>query len=201
MDAKSLKAVASTSERASMIFATVEEAIFSSQPSSLGFPGEKTQGCYYPGDHKLSPDENSQVSRCLERNNVLPENTRLQKVFENDRAIYQVLQASVEQEKNSQRTIEMPDSKGCIRIDGGDHCEELTAICDYLDEAGKYAANHVSNGSSSSISIAFDPATSSPTRRPRSLGSRTLIRQWRISSGSWSRIAILTESEQNSRVW
>ena len=139
MNAQSLRAMTSTSERASMILASVEKPMFSSQPSSLGFPGDKTQSCYYPGDHKLSPDEISHVSQCLEENSILPENTRIQKVYEGDRAIYQVHQASVGQETSSQRTIEMPDSKGSIRLVGGDHCEELTAICDSLDEAAKYA--------------------------------------------------------------
>ena len=141
MNAKSLQAMASTSERASTILASIEKPIFSSQPSSLGFPGDKTQSCYYPGDHKISPDEISQISQCLEENHVLPENTRIRKVFVGDRAIYQVHQASVERETGSQRAIEMPDSKGSIRIVKGDHCEELAAICDSLNKAAKYAAN------------------------------------------------------------
>ena len=131
--------MASTSIRASMIFASVEKAMFSPQPSSLGFPGDETQSCYYPGDHKLSFDEISHVSQCLEENGILPENTRVQKVFENRQMIYQVHQASVEQEASSQRTIEMPDSKGSIHLVKGDHYKELTAICESLDEAVKYA--------------------------------------------------------------
>ena len=124
-----------------MIFASIEKPMFSSQPSSLGFPGDKTQSCYYPGDHKLNPEEIFQVSQCLENNNILPENTRIQKVFEGDKVIYQVHQASVEKEDNSQRAIEMPDLNGTVYLVKGDHCQELTAICDSLDKAAQYAAN------------------------------------------------------------
>ena len=141
MNAKSLQAMASTSERASTILASIEKTIFSSQPSSLGFPGETTQSCYYPGDYKLSPDEISRVSQCLEENRILPENTRIQKVFEGDKAIYHVHQASVETETGSKTAIEMPESKGSIRLVKGDHCDELTVICNSLDKAAQYAAN------------------------------------------------------------
>lgn len=132
--------MASTSERASIILATIEKSIFSSQPSSLGFPGATTQSCYYPGDYKLSPDEISQVSKRLEENNILPENTRIQKVFEGDIPIYQVLQAPVEGRTNNQQIIDMPDLKRSIRLVKGDHCDELTAICDSLNQAAQYAA-------------------------------------------------------------
>ena len=115
--------------------------MFSSQPSSLGFPSDKTQSCYYPGDHKLSRDEISQVSQCLEKYGILPENTRIRKVCEGDRVIYQVCQASIEKETGRQRTIKLPDSNGSILLVRGDHCEELIAICDSLNEAAQYATN------------------------------------------------------------
>lgn len=124
-----------------MILACVEEPMFSSQPSSLGYPGDKTQSGYYPGDHELSPDEISKVSQCLEAIRILPENTRIHKVLEGDKVVYQVRQASIEKDMDSQHTFEMPDSKGTIRLVRGDHCNELSAINDSLNEAVNYANN------------------------------------------------------------
>ena len=141
MSLKSLQAMASTSERADTILGTIEKPIFSSQPSSLGFPGATTQSCYYTGDFKLSPDEISQISGRLEENGILPENTRLQKVSEGDNPMYQVLQASVEKREKSQQIIDMPDLKGSIRLVNGDHCDELSAICDSLNHAAQYVNN------------------------------------------------------------
>lgn len=141
MNKESLRAVASTSKQAGTILASIEEPMFATQPSSLGFPGDKTQSAYYLGDHKLSPDEISHVSQCLEANSILPENTRIQKILEDDKVVYQVHQASIEKETGSQHTFEMPNLKGTIRLVRGDHCNELSAIHDSLEEAVKYAKN------------------------------------------------------------
>ena len=114
--------------------------MFSSQPSSLGYPGDKTQSCYYPGDQRLSSNEILKVSQCLEDHGILPENTRIQKVLEDEKIIYKVHQASTEKDAGDRR-IELPGSTGSILVVKGDHSEELSAICKALAEAAQHAAN------------------------------------------------------------
>ena len=68
--------------------------MYSSHPSSLGFPGSKTQSAYYPGDYAITKEEIADISNLMEQNGVLPENTRIQKRMKGDKTIYEVRQAS-----------------------------------------------------------------------------------------------------------
>ena len=119
---------------------SVVTAMYSSQPSSLGYPTNETQSAYYPGALPINPDEIAQVSHIMEENGVLPENTRIKKVLEDEDVVYKVLQASVETGHNVQN-IKLPHMAGSVQIVQGDHCSELALICDSFEQAARYAAN------------------------------------------------------------
>ena len=55
--------MAQVSESTDTILASIETPTFSSQTSSLGFPGDKSQSCYYPGERVIRPEEISLVSQ------------------------------------------------------------------------------------------------------------------------------------------
>ena len=114
--------------------------MFSSQPSSLGYPTEQTQSAYYLGEVPISLDEVAYVSQTMEGHGIHPENTRIRKIHEEDQIIFEVLQASVET-ADSVKVLNVRDPKGSIRIVEGDHSEELERICGHLRSAVQYAAN------------------------------------------------------------
>ena len=137
---ESLRALARTSHRSSALLASVEGAMFSSQPSSLGFPSSNSQSGYYPGDIDISPSEISQISQHLEQNKIPPENTRIRKRLENGDIVYEVLQASVEMTAACQKWS-IAGLEGEIRLLRGDHSKELASICHRLGMAARYAAS------------------------------------------------------------
>ena len=53
--------MAQLSESTKPILASIESPMFSSQTKSLGFPSDKSQSSYYPGEHVISPEEISLV--------------------------------------------------------------------------------------------------------------------------------------------
>ncbi|KAL8781442.1 MAG: hypothetical protein Q9213_005994 [Squamulea squamosa] len=111
--------------------------MFSPQPSSLGYPSEKTQSAYYPGEAQISPDEVTFVSRTMENLGILPENTRIRKIYESDQIVFEVLQASVE---DGVQSLKSQDMNGSIRIRKGDHSKELKLVCENLRSAAHYTA-------------------------------------------------------------
>ncbi|KAL8993729.1 MAG: hypothetical protein Q9169_006126 [Polycauliona sp. 2 TL-2023] len=138
MHERSLEAIARVSDRATALFTSVARSVFSPQPSSLGYPTEQTQSAYYPGEAPVSLDEVAYVSRFMELHGIHPENTRIRKLHEGHRIVFEVLQASVER---GEVINVLPDSEGSIRIIKGDHSEELERICGSLRSAAQYAAN------------------------------------------------------------
>ena len=112
--------------------------MFARRPSSLGYPSEVAQSSYYPGDLPMSRVEIDRVSRILEKHSIHPENTRIQKIWQNDRFIFQVFQASVETDN---KPCEISSSEGTVRIVRGDHSNELEHICECLEAAVKFVAN------------------------------------------------------------
>ena len=89
MRQQSLKAISQIFSRATELYTSVSAAIFSSQPSSLGYPGSETQSAYYPGTLHISANEIGQISQIMEDNGILPENTRVSKVLEGKAVVYE----------------------------------------------------------------------------------------------------------------
>lgn len=71
---------------------------------------------------------------------IFPENTRIRKVASSQTPIFEVLQASIEKDKQIREFL-LPESTGVLRLVRGDHSEELQCICSALSEASKHAAN------------------------------------------------------------
>lgn len=82
------------------------------------------------------------VSRILEQNSILPENTRIRRV-NNSANDSEVLVASVQRDDDASRirTFPTPGLKGVIRLIRGDHSSALENICNELTQAAKFAAN------------------------------------------------------------
>lgn len=125
-----------------------EAALLAPLPSGLGFPSGVAQSSYYPGDLQISREEIAAVSSVLEAECIHPENTRIRKCMSgnNNAVTYDVLQASVAvdtQPPRKLRTTTLASGGGAvtIRVIRGDHSDELTSICSYLQEARKFAAN------------------------------------------------------------
>lgn len=109
-------------------------------PYSLGFPSSSAQSAYYPYD-MLGRDEIAMVSEAMERHGVLLENTRLYKTVQDDKAIFVVLQASVE--AGLEQEFSLDHGKGVVRVMRGDHSAELTRVCESLREAIKFTSNEI----------------------------------------------------------
>ncbi|KAL9615522.1 MAG: hypothetical protein Q9167_000035 [Letrouitia subvulpina] len=139
---ESMEAVSRVSEKTENLFYSVAQAMYALQPSSLGFPGNGTQSAYYPSDLAFSKEEIAAVSKLMEQNGVLPENTRIQKKMQGGLAIYDVLQASSLVDPCVQN-LKPGDDGHTVRIVKGDHARELTAICQHLREASNFAANEI----------------------------------------------------------
>ena len=142
IDPKALKKVAAVSPRTSKLYQDVHEPLFAARPSSLGFPSEVAQSTYYPGIVRIKPEEVERVSRILEKRDVYPENTRIEKIFEDGQTVYKVLQASTDTDSStSHLQISIPGSSDKIVIIPGDHADELKKVCQYLEKGKQYAAN------------------------------------------------------------
>jgi dipeptidyl-peptidase-3 len=134
-----LERISSVVVAASSLYEQLAEPILAQHPSGLGFPSDVAQSSYYPGNLRMSRKEISVVSKVLEDNSIHPENTRIHKSMLGDKFTYHVLQGSVEVDGQPRKLQEI--DSGPIRIARGDHSAELSHICDYLEEARKYAAN------------------------------------------------------------
>ncbi len=140
MEKESFEAIVKQSDRATALFAEISDSIFSPLPSSLGYPSKNAQSAYYPGLLPITPQEIADVSRVMEDNGILPENTRVRKVYEMGRSVYEVLQAAVETTSEAQN-FDIKRPTAFIRVIKGDHQEELKSICICLKEAVEHCAN------------------------------------------------------------
>lgn len=140
MEKESFGAIVKQSDRATAVFAEIFDSIFSPLPSSLGYPSKNAQSAYYPGLLSITPQEIADVSRVIEDNEILPENTRVRKVYEMGRSVYEVLQAAVETTGEAQN-LDIKQTNASIRVIKGDHHEELKSICNCLQEAVEHCAN------------------------------------------------------------
>ena len=138
-----LQNLASRSPRLLQLYEQISAHIVSRPPFSLGYPGKSTQSSYYPGPSAITEHEITEVSRALQRNSILPENTRLRKAANG--VDYEVLIASVQAQRgvNDSHPLTLPGNKGAIRLVKGDHSAHLEKICGELSEAAKFAANNL----------------------------------------------------------
>ena len=142
IEPEALKSLSALSPKASKLYEDIREPLFSVRPSSLGFPSEVAQSTYYPSNVRIKQEEIERVSKILETRGVYPENTRIEKIFEDGQTVYRVLQASTNTGSNSSHLrISIPGSSDTIIIIPGDHADELKAVCQQLKEAKEYAAN------------------------------------------------------------
>ena len=142
IDPKTLKDLSALSPKTSKLYESIREPLFSARPSSLGFPSEVAQSAYYLSNAHIRKEEVERVSLILEQQGVYPENTRIEKIFEDGQPVYRVLQVSTDTESNSSHLrISIPGSSDQIIIMPGDHADELKAVCQDLERAKEYAAN------------------------------------------------------------
>lgn len=135
----SFTAICRTSKRATQLLGSIIASIYSSQPSSLGYPGIRTQSAYYLGDTAITPKEIAEVSQTMQTQGILPENTRIQKLVNGSDVSYVVLQASVEADSDLERP-HSADRSNSLRLVRGDHSVELASICSALEKALQYVA-------------------------------------------------------------
>lgn len=158
ISAKAFYKLTKASPNATAILNTVAAPMLSTLASSLGYPGDTKQANYYPGPARLTRDKITLVSKALEAHNIEPENTRVTKAADIDHElVIRVLQAST----NSEFLEEWGDVDEVgtsLRLEGGDHAEELSRICASLLEAREYCANEKEPPSLITTSRAFAPA-------------------------------------------
>lgn len=84
MRQESLKAISQISSHATALFTSVAIPIFSSQPSSLGYPADETQSAYYPGAVPITPEEIAEVSQIMEDNGAYRRTPALRKLLKEE---------------------------------------------------------------------------------------------------------------------
>ena len=124
------------------LYRSISPSVFSKPPYGLGLPSNNAQTAYYEGDPFITKEKIEAISRVLEEHSISPENTRIRRVPYANAVLYEVLQASVEEDDQPREfQVDILDVPTTIRIVRGDHSEELTKICECLADAKKYAAS------------------------------------------------------------
>lgn len=120
------------------MYGSFADAVYSSPPFSLGYPGETTQSTYYPGNH-ISKEEIATVSQVLEQNSIFPENTRLRKLDADLEFELKIASSNDE----SLGVLPLPDGRGSVKLVMGDHAVELRKMCVELTQAADFASNEL----------------------------------------------------------
>ncbi|KAJ3553333.1 hypothetical protein NPX13_g10908 [Xylaria arbuscula] len=111
VDSNVLRTFAARSSRLGELYAEIAEPIYSVPPYSLGYPSTVTQSSYYPGNHHMTKEEISAVSKVLEERSIFPENTRIRKC--DNGTDFEVLIASVESDvRSDQNEFPLPGGQG-----------------------------------------------------------------------------------------
>ncbi|RAL00385.1 dipeptidyl peptidase III [Aspergillus ibericus CBS 121593] len=135
--------LASVSLPTSKILEQIKRPMLNPLPHSLGRPGPLTQSSYYLGEDCLESSEDiSLIAKLMEDRFILPENTRLRRYQRSGVNCYDILQASVVEDKSPLGSLSdsgAPDKM--IHLVRGDHTEELRQICGCLRQAIPYASN------------------------------------------------------------
>lgn len=114
------------------------EPLLAVPPFSLGYPSNNAQSAYYPGAEPISQQEIAKVSEIMEQRSIGLENTRIRKLVEDGKPIYQLLQASAETGTSNNTSQELTDGTFLVK---GDHAEELLQVCLALEKAQEYVSN------------------------------------------------------------
>ncbi|GLB15002.1 hypothetical protein AtubIFM61612_004809 [Aspergillus tubingensis] len=140
---EALTSLASVSSSACELLKQIKDPMISPLPSSLGHPGPFTQSSYYLGEDCLESSEDiAMISKLMEDQSILPENTRLKAYQNSNTRCYDIMQASVAEDKVA---LEGFGGSGAsdkkVFLVKGDHKEELKRVCDCLQQAIPYASN------------------------------------------------------------
>ncbi|KAK7448564.1 dipeptidyl-peptidase 3 [Colletotrichum acutatum] len=130
--------IATKTERLQALYNSFADAVYSSPPFSLGYPGETTQSTYYSGNH-IDKEEIAMVSRVLEQNSIFPENTRLTKL---DGDLQFELRIASSNDGNL-GVLPLSDGRGSVKLVMGDHAAELEKMCVELTQAANFASNEL----------------------------------------------------------
>jgi dipeptidyl-peptidase III len=137
--------LATTSPKAGRLKEDIGAALLAKSPFSLGYPSESAQSQYYPdGSRRMTEKQISAVSKLMERQELWPENTRLQHTEDDSQGdIINILQASVQMDnvpKVIANGFEMEHgTRYQIRLKRGDFAGILCKICEELRQTLKYA--------------------------------------------------------------
>ncbi|KAJ8121468.1 hypothetical protein ONZ43_g2085 [Nemania bipapillata] len=143
-----LRKMASISPEASAKLERIIIPMMKVQPSSLGYPGERSQSNYYLGDDKITKEEIEAISSMMQANGIAPENTRLLKhtvegVLEQESFdVFEIIQASADTDPEPHCLGELKigaERQSKLFLRHGDHSDEMTKICLELGEALKHA--------------------------------------------------------------
>lgn len=126
-------------DEVSRLYQLVKESLFSTEPGLLGWRDQGHVSLYYPGDQVPTKQEIETVNSALADKGIMPENTRVEKVGDNQFVVHVAL-------ADPATTPDYyPDSisyKGAtITFKFGDHATEFAHIVDELKQAQKYVAN------------------------------------------------------------
>ncbi|RHZ51299.1 hypothetical protein CDV55_101253 [Aspergillus turcosus] len=133
LSADALEKIANLSPKTKAGLEKIIGPLLAVPPFNLGYPREKAQSGYYPGTELISQEEIDKVSEVMSKYSIGPENTRIRKLVEDGKPVYQLLQASAETALH-----ELADGIFLVR---GDHFEELSKVCTALTKAKEYAGN------------------------------------------------------------
>lgn len=146
---KELEKISDISKMTKQLYHEFDQIIFLKPPYNLGFPSNVAQSMYYPSDQLIKYPEIDQVSKILADKGIHPENTRLRKQSSDDKTVFEVLQASAEEDQKV-RTIFLSENFE-VTLQRGDHAVELKKICECLGEAAKYATTSLQEQTISSL--------------------------------------------------
>lgn len=148
-----LEKISHISAQAKQLYKGFDRTIFRKPPYNLGFPSDFAQSAYYLSDQQLNYDELDKISKILGDNGIHPENTRLRNKSSNDKTMFEVLQASAEEDDKAQILFSSEDLQ--VTLQRGDHAVELKRICRCLDEARKYATSSLQKQTISKLTQSF----------------------------------------------
>lgn len=93
--------MAGISPEATLKLQEILHPMMATQPTKLGYPSEKSQSNFYPGEERITEEETETITDMVEDRGIGSENTRLQKQPRRDTEdfdTFHVLQASAEKD-------------------------------------------------------------------------------------------------------
>lgn len=125
--------------------------MLSTTPSALTL----ANSAYYIGNADMAMEEIASIARVMEKHAIEPENTRVRKEVYEENVVYNILQACSQTNdalKGHFKGTAIPIdtlsgfdderlSDQLIRVERGDHSEEMSKICEHLTKAIRFSAN------------------------------------------------------------